>query len=139
MGLKFNPPKQIGRYAIFVDYGLGGKSAFFKVYNDLGSAKNAAWHKYGWTEIRILENIDGDWYTLHFWKKGEQAPWQKEVRAGGWRNTYTVRRGVPMSREEYAEWRVRVERERIADGSASLDLNPGRDFVSIDAYNSNPV
>lgn len=138
MSLKFNPPKQVARYALFT-YGEVPNQGTFKVYNDLGSVKNAAHQKLRWSNVKILENIDGDWYQLHTVEKGTaygDLPWVKEI-GYSWRGS-PRKRAVPMSRDEYAEWRVAVERERIADGSASLDLNPGREFLSEDQFDSSP-
>jgi hypothetical protein len=114
MGLKFTPPKNIARYAYAIEY--ENSQAKFQTYDDLGSVKNAVQHaiRYDFKAAYILENVDGDWYVLHTYKKGdEHFPWQKEVEIGGWHSRYKVWRAVPMTREEYAEWRVRVERERV--------------------------
>ncbi len=137
MSLKFDPPKQVARYALFVDHRNG--RGFFKTYNNLGSAKIAhTARNYRTTyDAKILENVDGSWYVLHDVRAGtsyNDLPWVKEVSS--WRFT-PYKKAVPMTREEYADWRVAVERERIADLSASLDLNPGRDFLSQDQYSTN--
>jgi len=141
MTLRFDPPRQVAKYALFVDHGNG--RGFFKPYDDLGSAKNAhRWHNYNnRNNAKILENVDGNWYTLHEVKAGtsqNDLPWYKEVDRYPWYSSRSekIRKAVPMTREEYAEWRVAVERERIADGSASLDLNPDREFLSEDSYSS---
>lgn len=140
MTLKFNPPKQVARYALFVDH--ANNRGTFKIYNDLGHAKNA-YHFAGTynSASKILENVDGEWYVLFDIPAGtdyKDLPWVKETSRYDWytRGEKKSKRATPMTREEYADWRVKVERERIADGSANLDLNPGRDFVSPDAYNS---
>ena len=140
--LKFNPPKTVARYALFVDHGNG--QGFFKTYNDLGIAKVAHSHRnYGGRyAAKILENVEGQWYVLHDIKAGttyENLPWVKETQGGYWTGYNKRKKAIPMTRDEYAEWRVAVERERIADGSASLDLNPGRNFVSLDAYSSSGI
>jgi hypothetical protein len=115
MTLKFNPPKQVARYALFVDHGQGRGA--FKIYNDLGSVKNAyRFAGHGRYDVKILENVAGEWYTLFDIPKGTayaDLPWVKEVRTGGWYANRLVKRAVPMTREEYAEWRLQVERERI--------------------------
>lgn len=113
MSLKFVPPKQVARYALFVDHGHGrGK---FKTYDDLGSVKNAYHHAGTYSSgSKILENVDGDWYVLHEIPAGTQyqdLPWVKES-GYSWRGT-PRKKAVPMTREEYAEWRIRVERERL--------------------------
>lgn len=137
MTLKFNPPKQVARYALW----LSNASAkyTFRTYNTLGDAKNA-YHFRGYRQdAKILENVDGQWYVLHDIPAGtprNELPWYKEVQGGYYSNYRTSKKAVPMTREEYAEWRLAVERERIADGSASLNLNPGQEFLSDDAYDS---
>lgn len=136
MPLKFNPPKQVARYALFT-YGEVPNQGEFKIYNNLGSVKNAAHQKLRWSNVKILENVDGDWYVLHSAAKGtvyRELPWVKRRSSWRWSDSY---RATPMTRDEYAEWRLKVERERIADGSASLDLNPGREFLSPDQYSTN--
>lgn len=138
MSLKFNPPKTTGRYALFVDW--GNDRGFFKTYDNLGTAKQAHSHRNynNRNNAKILELVEGSWYVLHEVKAGtpySELPWYKEV-GGSWR-TSAYKKAVPMTRDEYAEWRLKVERERIADGSASLDLNPGREFLSPDQYSTN--
>jgi hypothetical protein len=120
MTLKVTPPKAVGRYALLVEY--DNSNAFFKTYDDLGSAKNSFHYRryYGMTVGYILENVDGDWYALYKITPEnvkDHAPWQKETTSGGWRSSYTIWRAKPMTRDEYAEWRVAVERERIQERS----------------------
>jgi hypothetical protein len=113
MTLKFVPPKLVARYALFVDH--GNESGSFKVYHDLGHAKNA-WHHNGrYYNAKILEYVDGEWYVLFDVPKGvENPPWYKEVTRG-WRYDWsTYKTARPMTREEYAEWRLAVERERMS-------------------------
>lgn len=124
MSLKFNPPKNVARYAYAIEYEKSQTK--FDTYNDLGAAKNALQHKtrYRNSDLKvayILENVAGSWYVLYTYNKGDQHwPWQKPVTVGGWRNGgYTVHRAVPLTRDEYAEWRVAVERERIAEEQGS--------------------
>lgn len=115
MTLKFTPPKTVAKYALFTETPVSGKTTF-KSYDDLGSAKNAYHAKYG-VNAKILESVDGEWYVLHNIPTGtryENLPWVKEVESG-WRTDYRkTKRAKPMSREEYAEWRLSVERERVA-------------------------
>jgi len=120
MGLKFNPPKNVARYAVFAKDSRG--QGTFSVYNDLGSAKNATYHRYNSDGIYILENVDGDWYVLFdipAGTKGQDLPWYKEVSKYDWylRSEKTYKKAVPMTREEYAEWRVTVEHERLAQSN----------------------
>ena len=140
MSLKFNPPKQVARYALWLSK-ASAKYAF-RTYTTLGDAKNAYHFRGHRQDAKILENVDGQWYVLHDIPAGteyKELPWVKKVQHG-WRSNYDInRKAVPMTRDEYAEWRLAVERERIADGSASLNLNPGREFLSDDAYDSAAV
>jgi len=137
MSLKFNPPRESARYASFTYGEISSERGTFKVSNNLGALKAATVRNARYSNVKLFENVDGDWYLLYSVPKGSlygDLPWVKQV-GYSWRST-PYKKAVPMTRDEYAEWRVRVERERIADGSASLDLNPGRDFVSPDAYDS---
>ena len=114
MSLKFTPPKQVAKYALFVDKGDG--RGHFKVYNDLGYAKSS-YHHWGKRAAKILENVDGEWYVLFDIPKGTEyknLPWVKETES---RYYYSrgqkTPRAVPMTREEYAEWRIKVEYEKL--------------------------
>lgn len=124
MVLKFNPPKQVARYALYVGTESRGK---LYTYDDLGSAKNSYHHKYtNVSGAKILENVEGNWYVLYDIPSGtkyKDLPWVKEVEGGGWRSSYKIDTAKPMTRDEYAEWRLQVERERIADLSGDLKLN----------------
>lgn len=128
MGLKFSPPKNVARYAYAIEY--TNSQGKFKTYDNIASAKLGlrAKTQYRANDFKaafLLENIDGEWYVLHTFNNGdEHYPWEKQVEVGGWSRSYKMWRGVPMSRDEYAEWRVAVERERIADLSADFSLNP---------------
>lgn len=118
MGLKFTPPKNVARYAYAVEYEKS--QTRFDTYNDLGSAKNALQHKlsYRGNDFKgayLLENVDGDWWVLYtITRDTVRMPWHKEVEQGSWRNSYKVWKAVPMTRDEYAEWRLQVERERTS-------------------------
>lgn len=115
MSLKFNPPKTAGRYALFVDY--GNERGFFKTYDKVGHAKSAhTHHNYGvQNDAKILENVQGEWFTLYDIPKGtnrNDLPWKKKRDSWYHRNSeYKVAKS--MTRDEYAEWRLAVERERI--------------------------
>lgn len=85
----------------------------------------------------ILENVDGTWYVLYEIKPGlteEELPWMKEYLVGTWQNSLyseyhktnkyyqdkiadgsykVVKKATPMSTDEYVEWRLAVERERL--------------------------
>lgn len=104
--LKFTPPEGTARYAV-------AYSDQFRVYNDLGSAKNMYHSIYGnGTVVHILERVGGDWFVLFRVISGVERsalPWYKESTS--WRtNGFTAK---PMTRDEYAEWRLSVERERL--------------------------
>lgn len=84
----------------------------------------------------LLENVDGLWYTLYEIKPGlteEELPWMKEYVATGYSDVpYTdyhkgnnyyqdkiargeyrvVKKATPMSRDEYVQWRLAIEREK---------------------------
>lgn len=117
MTLRFEPPKQVARYALFVDYDGSGRG-YFKTYNDLRHAKIAyRYHNYsGRYNAKILEMVAGEWYVLYDIKAGTELrdlPWYKEVNEG-WRTGYRkTKKAVPMTRDEYADWRVAVEHERL--------------------------
>jgi hypothetical protein len=119
MGLKFSPPKNVARYAYAVEYERSQTK--FATFNDIGSAKlglQANMNRYAsdFKAAYLLENVEGQWYVLHTVNKDdEHMPWQKEVEVGGWRSSYKTWRAVPMTREQYAEWRVQVERERLQE------------------------
>lgn len=114
MTLKFTPPKATGRYALFVDY--GNDRGLFKTFDELGSAKLSWRHHASYDAAKILELVEGEWFTLFdIPAKTEYAnlPWVKDVNQS-WRAHYrTTKRAVPMTRDEYAEWRLAVERERV--------------------------
>jgi hypothetical protein len=112
MTLKFNPPKESGRYGLYVE---GGRT--MKLFDALSSAKlSYHFNNYGFPNAKILENVDGQWYVLHDIKDVHSygdLPWVKEVQRGYYSSYAKYKKAVPMTREEYAEWRVAVERERF--------------------------
>lgn len=114
MALKFVPPKQTGRYALFADW--GNERGLFKTFDLLSSAKLSYYHNSRRSSAKILELVDGEWYVLYDIPANTQyddLPWVKDVPRG-WRYDWrTVKRSVPMTRDEYADWRVAVERERL--------------------------
>jgi hypothetical protein len=115
MTLKFAPPKTVAKYALFTEQKDSGRTSF-KSYDNLGSAKNAYHAKYN-VDAKILESVDGEWFVLYDIPAKtdyNDLPWVREVPRS-WRYKYsTVKRAVPMTREEYAEWRLKVERENVA-------------------------
>jgi hypothetical protein len=121
MGLEFVPPKEWASYGVFKSDDDGGDKGTFKTTNSLSAAKYS--FSYGrsyWKPAgKILELVDGKWYVLYDVPKGaayKDLPWIKEVPTNRYtyRDTGTHPKAVPMTRNEYAEWRVQVERERVA-------------------------
>jgi hypothetical protein len=119
--LKFTPPPAQGRYALFV--GESDDNGTLRVYNDLGHAKNAVHHTYRAKVAKILERVGDAWYVLYEVPEGatgygsdkSSLPWYKELY---W--TYGERKkkvAKPMTREEYAEWRLKVAEEQRAEKS----------------------
>jgi hypothetical protein len=104
------------KYASYVP----GAWEAFRTHRYLGAAKQSlmnrarTYYGKGMKPGKILEMVDGVWYTLYDVKEGtlpNDVPWKKDVEKGGWRDKYVVRKSVPMTREEYAEWRIAVDRE----------------------------
>lgn len=131
MTLRFNPPKPIGRYALYIERSCG--DPHFKVFSSLGDLKNSFNHQVmeytGKTRVnsKVLENVDGDWYVLYDVPadtKNDELPWMKTSyrvhKYGYWQtvstsddpNAYKMVKSAPMTKDEYADWRVRVELER---------------------------
>lgn len=142
MTLKFNPPKPIGRYALYIEHSHG--DPHFKVFSSLGDLKNSFNYQVmsysGETRAnsKILENINGDWYVLYdvpVSTKNDELPWMQTsyrvYKYGYWQtvsssddpNAHKVVKSAPMTKDEYADWRVRVELERrglsLSDESSS--------------------
>ena len=124
MMLRFTPPKQVARYAAFIDHGNG--RGFFKTYDEVGPAKVAlrmqlafgSWRDTNLAQYnaKLLEMIDGEWFTLYDIPKGTtRLPWEKEVETySAYHGRFSKRwQAVPMTRDEYGEFRAKVERERL--------------------------
>lgn len=141
MTLKFVPPKEqkLPRYA---SYGGGVMKTHTEVGHAKQSLGHRSTyrgdgepgqHYYSrpvlWHEGFILELVDGEWFTLYHVEEGtndEDLPWKKESWVDhryGWSRQFvkpTYRPedysrqvvSVPMSRDEYAAWRVAVELEK---------------------------
>lgn len=95
--------------------------------------------KYVTKDAFILENVDGEWYVLYTIKAGlteEELPWMREYMVGGWNDQpYTdylkgheyyqkkiasgeykiVKKSTPMTRDEYVEWRLAIQREQLSN------------------------
>lgn len=132
MTLKFIPPKPVGQYALYIEREYG--PAVFKVYSDLGPLKNAFYNRVGYNykenatrvNAKVLEMVHGEWYVLFDVPKGtkkEDIPWMRvrhvTHRYGYWKEVKEGTEGAfkrinsrPMTREEYADWRIKVELER---------------------------
>lgn len=115
MTLKFTPPGNTARFALSI-------GSFFKIYNDVARAK-IAWHSHRWSSepAHILELVDGQWFVLYTVQpntRAENLPWYAEtygyVRGVGWRTRNVAK---PMSREDYASWRLQVNHELLAEKS----------------------
>lgn len=113
MTLRFEPPPgETMRWALYVNH--DGDRYFsgsaFRTYRRLGDAKTAYHSVYGSKGAKILENVNGRWYTLYDVAPGtkpDDLPWYRKVHTYyGERN-----RPVPMTRDEYADFRLAVERE----------------------------
>lgn len=134
---KFIPPKEDKTFPRYASYG-GGQ---LKTHRTLSGARNSlnnrcAPHGYksekGWEQGFILENVDGEWYTLYHVPEGakyEDLPWvhKRYVHSVyGWKldnlpkhkpENYTVEYySRPMNTDEYVAWRLAVEHERLGIG-----------------------
>lgn len=167
MTLKFVPPKEeagkLPRYGSYV------VSNGLKVHGRLGDAKNS-WRNRGWHYVEtgelverygkmrperayvtlhafILENVEGEWFTLYEIAPGlkeEELPWMKEYMSGPYGHTvlYTdyaknseyyqqkiadgtyrvFKKATPMTTDEYVTWRVAVEHERLRSLGIEIPL-----------------
>lgn len=129
MTLRFTPPKEdnLPRYA---SYGRGSMKTHSGLNGAKASLRNRCtrWREQNWSEGFILELVEGEWYVLYHVKEGsknDDLPWKKDVwRHKQYRWTYPTeprhslgdyikeRVNAPLGRDEYADWRVRVELER---------------------------
>lgn len=142
MTLRFNPPKdkKLPRYA---SYGAGILKTHTEVAYAKLSLAHRLEHRanddsvpyysrpWKWHEGYILEMVDGAWYVLYHVEEGtdrDHLPWKKKA----WRHrdyyswgrrydkpTYNPESyieeyvSVPMTKDEYADWRIKVELERL--------------------------
>lgn len=112
------PPAQanVGRYSTY-DTPSG-----LVIHGSLGAAKNAlrgrSWDAGGVSarDSYILENVGGEWFILYAAKKGQRFPWLREVT--DWFGSTGRLRARQMTNDEYANWRLQVERERMNIGVA---------------------
>lgn len=115
------------------NYGVWTKGGGFRAYRNLGAAKQSLMARSGlfypsindktkYGSAVITQLVEGEWYVLFDVPEGtayNNLPWVKEEQKyeGYDRETHTskyraVYNARPMTREEYAEWRVAVELER---------------------------
>lgn len=141
--LKFIPPKEdavnLPRYASYV-VGAGMKT-HVRLSDAKNSWRNRGWthkdRKYVTRHAFILENVEGEWFVLYEIPEGiteTELPWYKEFYKDQWgyspyddyhqKNSYyqrklesgdarIVKRPTTMSTDEYVQWRLAVEKERL--------------------------
>lgn len=138
MSLKFVPPKEEAKaFPRYASYGAGQ----LKTHRTLSGARNSLTNRtapYGWVwkddatwkQGFILENVNGEWYTLYHVPEGakkNELPWMHKrwvhkkyewtyVDEPSGRNLDDYRVEYfsrPMSTDEYVAWRLKVEHERL--------------------------
>lgn len=134
MTLKFTPPKEEAKsFPRYASYGAGQ----LKVHGTLSGARNSlnnrtapGWRSEGkYKQGFILENIEGEWFTLYHVEEGatfEQLPWVHKTWVHtryGWKSETEpdyrpdeykiVNKARAMTTDEYVAWRLAVERERL--------------------------
>lgn len=140
-GLKFTPPKEqkLPRYASYgggimkTHVGLGGAKQsleYRSTFRGEALLPGQSWYERPllWKEGFILELVDGEWFTLYHVEEGtkdDELPWKQDRwthKQYSW--TYVTeprykpedcrheKVSRPLSRDEYAAWRVAVELER---------------------------
>jgi len=140
--LKFIPPKEEAQsFPRYASYGSGQLKTHGTLSGARNSLHNRT-APYGWSwkddakwkQGFILENVEGEWYVLYHVEEGatrDSLPWMKKVwkhKQYGWKydhdpssnssfhkaENYEVEYvATAMSKDEYAAWRVAVERERL--------------------------
>lgn len=141
--LRFSPPKEkekkIPRYASYggglmkthTSIGAAKQSLSNRVSYVDNSDRSIPYYsrQTKWHEGFILEMVYGEWFILYHVPERtalDDLPWKKDVwvnKTYGWTQFYEpshdpdrytrFRKAYPMTRDEYADWRVRVERERL--------------------------
>lgn len=136
--LKFIPPKEEAQsFPRYASYGNGE----LKTHRTLSGARNSLNNRiapYGysykpeatWKQGFILENVDGEWYTLYHVKEGskfadlpwvhtrwvhKQYNWKSYTQpAESQADRYSIEHySRPMTTDEYVAWRLAVEHERL--------------------------
>jgi hypothetical protein len=125
----------------YMSYVPGGIDCVARLHHAIGDAKNSvrnrAWQYRGgepaFKESYILEMVEGEWFVLYYIPDGtteSTLPWKTEVTYASYRrnpdyvsytetpneSTFvrdekTVMVTRPMTADEYADWRVAVDRE----------------------------
>lgn len=125
MALKFIPPPTVARYALYIN---GGDLTTYKL---LGVAKRVYRSRYRPPAAKILERVGDSWFVLYDIPEGAtvengKLPWYRKEASG-----YSRRWGYTdderyvrhqMTRDEYAEWRIAVQRE--IDGVELATVKP---------------
>jgi hypothetical protein len=129
--LKFIPPKEEGSsFPRYASYASGELKTHRTLSGARNSLNNRAKRSSGWKQGFILESVDGEWYVLYHVPEGaryEDLPWvhkRWKHRLYKWYyytepsslslGSYTVEHySRPMTTDEYVQWRLAVERERL--------------------------
>lgn len=122
--LKFEPPKELeNRFALYV-YPFEGaypQPGRLIPTRTEGLAKRLWWYFGMGRRSRVLQLIDGEWFTLYENMPEDRLPawYQKVDVAPYWRNgkfdPAKADRNRDRTKEEYAEWRIQVYREQAQD------------------------
>lgn len=140
MSLKFVPPKEDRKFPRYASYADGVMKTHSTIGAAKLSFNNRGWEytrdddstkrKYVTKHGFILESVNGEWFVRYEIKPGltsEELPWMEKVykhRQYRWTYTelptwgnpdaYTVEyRPHKVTADEYADWRVKVELERL--------------------------
>lgn len=108
--LRYIPPPNAARYAL-------ARENYFKTYNTVSAAKlgvyHLRWPRNGTDSTYILERVRDAWFVLYEVTSGMDKadyPWKAAART----TLHYLRdtnKAVPMSADDYATWRLAVERE----------------------------
>jgi len=136
LSLKFTPPTNSARYGLHVE----GRE--FRTYNSLAIAKQA-WYNRTWRggrAAKIVELINGEWFVLYNIPKMEghqdrRPPWVTNPYPDYSWGKYAAR---PMTNDEYAEFRLKVQLEQLA-AQGKLVAFGSFNTVSVPNYASTSV
>jgi hypothetical protein len=125
--LRFTPPPNAARYAV-------ARGKHFKTYDAIASAKRAVhglyWYGNSSNPTYILERVRDAWFVLYEVLSPKHPPWRKVVPAHtiyGYGEKHDVGEhyvAVPMSADDYAAWRLEVEKE-LSIGSVQTTFSSG--------------